>query len=567
MERLPPKLLTGPSPIGAGQARALELRGGSFQWSQRDANTVVKKQGEFRKVIVSGGGYLARGNVKATPDDFDEPLSVSGMSGALPYQLPFLPGSWQPAVPLGQDQYMAANRVANTSQQLITTEYAAHPPSGSNDGIVAYSSLLSRFDSLVWRGTPRGVSNFLGGVSYAHTRALNIGGAGPLGGWVIPTSAHLTYVSTAAGKTAMVPFLADLGRTDSEGRVLPDLVLSTWSYGGQDPQSYAYSASSFTRANAEFSGYIGSPFAMRERSGLFLGEYFFAPGLSGSPAASPKVWLAFATGHNYSALSFVDVTALMFDGMPLPPVRGFTGETWTWYAPDDGNAYNARLATTLGLMRAAVLPNNILLVAYAVATGSTSASDVAQWACRIARIDFTGLGSISITMDELSTTASRDPHYVIEDIVHIGEGQVIAKRVDYLGAVQNSGRAVTFLRSVDAGLTWSEFMPTGLDANLSDNQHFGRITVHQPRSSGAHGTLLMPSWYPADSAYHAYESKDGGASWVRKGRMARTAGFPAMNTYYGGELAGALSFALLTPSGDLARAVDVTIPDRYTPLE
>lgn len=568
MERLPPKLLTGPSPIGAGQARALEHRGGDFQWAQRDANTVVKKQGDFRKVITSGGGYLTRGEV--APDELSvrELQSFAGMSGALPYQLPFMPGSWSPAVPIGQDQYMAANRTAGGIQALIDTNYTVHPPVDDDDGIEIFRSFLSRFNSFVWHGTPRGLSSYLGFVDYAHTRPLNLGGAGSNDGWHIPTYAPLVFVKRMAGppadKVCLVPFLADLGRTDGQGRLLPDLVVSTWTHRGE-AQSYPYAAASFTRANAEFSGVIGGLFAMPARSGFFVGEYFFAPGLSGSPSANPRVWLFAAEDHDYSAPGVIDVTDIIFGGMLLPQPRSYLGESWTWHGVDDGNAFGSRLALSLTLMKAIVLPDDVLLVAVPVATESLLAPDVVQWACRMARIDFSGLGSVDLVMNEVAPTAERDPGKVIDDMVHLGEGWVLAKQTDYGGGGNSpGGMPVSFLRSVDGGQTWAEILPTGFEGYF-ENQSFGRFTVHKSRAAGEHGVVLMTSWNPAAGAYHVYESRDSGSTWLRKGRVAKTASFQSLATYSGEALAGGFNFALLTFGGDIARPVDVTMPDRYNP--
>ena len=536
MSRMYPKPLYGPSAPGAAGVRSLLGRGGDFQRRNPAPGVVAKLQGEFSRIIVSGAEYVSQGRVS--------PTSVRSYETQR-YQIPWRPSAAQvPFINTGAGQYVGRYSVIPTTAPNTTTVYQDYP--GGPDVNYFVRTPTGRIG--VANGSYYGLSDVMGSFDFRASE--------PSGGvyfHLTLTAPELVYAGVAGDpprKLSVVPFLFDGGRTDPASRVLPDLGVTLWPRGGT-PSVLTVPITAFTRPRAELVS-IMRPWSVKGASGFFAAEQFFFPGPP-TPGSDyvPKLWMFVAPGHDYSGLTVANLTALMYANAVQPPLQP---TPVSHYPVNAGNLYNQRQANTMSLMVFATLPGGVLLAAYPL-YANTGGGD--RWHLRIARLPVTG-GTPSLPVNEAGSTGDF-PTLRVENMVHLGEGHVLAKKIyGFVG----TNFDVSFSRSTDSGVTWTDFIPNGFDAPML-NQFFGRFQVHRSRLAGEHGVVLCSSWDPVAEAYFVYSSADGGLTWVRRGRIARPDSFYRIDSVI--DTDGGGNFRDIVPGPDPARPVDVTLPDRYQP--
>lgn len=544
-----PKHLFGPSSNGSAQARALAMHGGAYQWSQRDSGTVVRQQGDFQRVLIGGVEYVTSGRMRTGGDTVSVETSR--------YQSPFRPGiSSFGQINLGQGQYMAGAMGERSRPQLhySYTVYAG--------GTFGYSEYQNRGEAYVYNTSYYGSERLLGGVNWVGSNPVS---STPTQGLYL-NQPGIAYAGAIEGppadKVAFMPFLADTGRQDGVGRMLPSPVVATWRRNGE-PDTRTMNPASFTRPDAEFCE-IMKEFATDEHAGFIMAELFFraeitAPGID----YRPRFWLGLAANKSFSSLGAANVTALAFPGGSVPtpePAIGGENPRPEHYQPNSGRFYNVRLTYMMELLQLVVLPGNVVLAMFPQYCGSATAG-TERWHARIVRmvVSAGGVTGAMVEDDPGALSSLMVPSHYIQHAVHLGEGWVLAKKVyGFMGI----NYPVAFMLSTDGGLTWEEFAPAGFDAELQ-NQYFGDFTVHEARdaSKEAPGVVLTQSWNPATQTVHVYSSADAGRTWQRRGQIAKPESFQRIDAMLAGD--GGANFMRLLPGPSPLRPVDVTNPDRY----
>ncbi len=551
--KLYPKQPTGPSPLGTAQVRALDARGGDYQNSWRDANTRVRKQGEFRKVYTGGFEYLTEGQIKAGGDFV--PFAC------MRYQLPFMPGfSRGGYFYLGSATYF---RYGGDISSSVTTPYT-YPITGTGARVSVHTSV--RYNTLIqgefvgfWgQENLRGTLDFTYDAhnylfpNYTPVRA------------VIPNSAYLRRVpavgATPADRIVFSPGLTlNESRVDPAGRALCDLTIFIW------PERA--SGSGFTLSvGAPYVEFIPfMPVAVTHDYAMFLvvERFFRYEVFSGGTDYRPIIRMIRLNSKSFSLIQSFNLTSVLLSDPWLPEPTGgnldLPGFEADFYAPDTtGVAFlNALNTDMMALMCVCPLPGNKVVIAYP-AVGDVAGA--ARYRFRVARIDVAA-PSVSLLVDDLVAglpSSSPDPRRHYDNMVHLGGGWILAKEVDGWRGIDFD---VRFMLSTDEGSTWAPLTVTGLQAPMV-NQYFGKFIVHAPRSdSGDPGVILLPAWSTSAQAYHVFESRDNGISWSRRGRIAKPDEFRRVDTHTAGD--GGSNFNILLPGTDLLRAVDVTMPDRY----
>ena len=125
--------------------------------------------------------------------------------------------------------------------------------------------------------------------------------------------------------------------------------------------------------------------------------------------------------------------------------------------------------------------------------------------------------------------------YITQDMVYLGQDTVLAKRVY---GFPGSGIDVSWVVSENRGVTWAPVAALGLPTPLS-NQFFGNMTVRVPRSDRRPGgEVFMPVYESAESGYYVYSTRDLGATWRRRSRIASTEAFRRVDTMISGDGGG-----------------------------
>lgn len=533
-----PKLPTGPTPVGAAGVRGLQSEGGEFQRTRRTVDTESKRSGEFSRATVEGAEYIVGGQHDDTKFKF---RSVQR------YIMPFVPSVNAPAyLNMGRGRYATFTAPDFPPATLLTYNYTMRP------GDVREFK-ISRLTA---------------------DRGINIGtfwGKGPqIGGVVFETYVQQTVNIFTPNVPSMIltrpapPFpedqqlalfmLGDNGRVDVAGRPLQDIFLLSF-YRNQPTIERFITTSAFTRADAEFSPFIPAV-ATKNCTYAIVAEQFFKVGAYTPPPdpKDPKVFILRADNHDLSSPSASNVTTVMVENRSLPqPLQ--IGSDYFW-PPTKGDAFAADLSQMMATMRLVAMPDDWVLCFYRVFCNEMG--DL-KWRTRMVR--FRDSGGLSITRvldEELPSEASGMFH---QSAAHLGENWVLTKKVKGFNGINFD---VVFTRSQDGGLTWEELPPTGFHAPAK-NQFFGDLMVHQPRKDSKPGIVLIPAWDSNEQAYFVYESKDDGTSWTKRGMIYKPDTFRRVDSMVVGDTGG--NFETLYPGPNPQRPVDVTIPDRYTPVE
>lgn len=532
--KLYPKQLFGPSGLGTAQARALQARGGAYQWSQRDSGTVVRQQGDFQRVLVTGVEYAASGFVAA-----GRYRTTAGQR----YFYPFVPTPELGAVTyLGQGDFFALGREDVAPVGQVHT-YPIYPGATQVLASTVYTNTIGVLARSFYGG-----ARVLGLQTLRYDRANAI----PLG-TIRQEAPALAYISGGGGdKLAMFAGLTQQGRTDSAGRNLYDVSFFFWRKAGVS-DGFPVDAGVFTRPEAEFSEFVPL-FEVGGSAVAIAAEKFFFPGpVSGAVNYEPRFWLFFAPAGDFDALGVADVTDDLFPGGFVPAPSTPPGDP-VHYGVNAGAVRDGFLNATMGLLRTVTLPGGRALVFY---PQFTSDAGSVRWRSRVALLTAEPF-SVALVQDQPGSSGSTSISRYVQSAVHLGNGVVLAKVVlGFLG----TGHAVQFERSYDGGLSWEVLSPDGFDCP-SVNQFFGDLTVHQARTPSAPGVVLTTAWDTGRQAYFVYASKDDGATWSRAGQVAKPDTFRRVDTMLVGDGGG--NFQTLYPGPDPARRADVTLPDRYT---
>jgi hypothetical protein len=264
----------------------------------------------------------------------------------------------------------------------------------------------------------------------------------------------------------------------------------------------------------------------------------------------PKFWaVATPNTNQFGNLTFSDLTASVFAGARQPTPGSYAGGSY--YGVTAGRAYQFDLSATMASMEIAAVADDAFVLSWQqrMTTG---------WRTRVARMVVSG-GTVTATMSrESADQSTRTTLEYWQNIVHVGNGVVLAKIVS---GFPGTNRDVVFRLSMDGGATWdAPFSPVGFGAQLK-NQFFGNFRTHKATTPEEPGRVLIPAWDGTESAYYVWASDDHGATWERKARIYRPDAFMRVDAMIVGDGGG--NFLSLSPGPALTNDLDVTLPTRY----
>lgn len=113
-------------------------------------------------------------------------------------------------------------------------------------------------------------------------------------------------------------------------------------------------------------------------------------------------------------------------------------------------------------------------------------------------------------------------YFIYQDIVYLGQDTVLAKTHSNFSGLAFE---VKWIVSTDRGATWAEVPASGLPT-LRANQYFGNMTVIEGATVDRPARVLISALDLPTLRINAYETRDAGATWKRRGRIAP--GAPAL---------------------------------------
>lgn len=549
-----PKLPYGPSAPGSAGARAINARGGKFQTKRIGTEAIAKRSGDFSEVIALGEPrYVTRddGNTGARKlfdtEEFRRPFSKSRLSvfGAH----------------VGGRVYVES-RKGDSGVTSITAYTPVWPaeltlmtPAGYSHDVL---SVIGRTTTIAAGGydySPRGLAEIP--ITYCY-QTYN---SAPL--QAIETPA---VVTKGIGKVlAVIPTLT--GRTHpDDGHPLCDLALYETDTNADTSVSVLpvdRAAMSFhPQAHAEVTG--GKAF-------ILAGEMGFAHGLPGAPYDVPRL-LMYVMDLESGVLDLHDLSnVLAACGLVFSPATSYA---WNGTYPDSDPANQVAfwhpysLATHWGAMRQ--LFQGLRCVAMS-RTELLYVTRHAQTGMLIFKV--TGGASPTATVTYMDSTTNPTPQadgWRVQSVVHLGAGKVLLKRARNPAGGGNADFTIEFMYSGDFGTTWVSRPPVGFEApsGAVPSEHeayYGELIVDTPATEDRDGVVLITSWCYPKRAYHLYSSKDGGASWRRRGRIAKAAEFRAITGTR--QLVDVPvqdgNFKELIRGPSYTRGLDITVPKRY----
>lgn len=531
-----PKQPTGPSGFGSSGVRRAQRTGGDYQKTRPDINTLSVQSGDFSRVIVSGDPEY----ITSSPT-FDKQMEAQDHR-LIFRQSPFVKEGILAAGPNGI--YFKETIGAFSITSHVHT-YEVRPGVFEN---VTFDRERTPIQ-LVYDGylkKPRTTASYEDFYTYlpltgGNTMYFRYGDG--LAYWGI----HPVYKRSIA-----VESVANFGRTDSVGRPLadPTLVRGHESSPTSAIEEYRIVASAFTRENAEFM-WLVPLVVLKGFTVLILAETFFRPGVwNGTDDIRPKLWAVMTPNNeNFGTYTYTDLTASVFSGGRIPTALNTSGTLW--FNTTSGRTYQFDLSRTMFTMTLGVTGDNEFSMAFQqrMPTG---------WKTRVAHVSVSGGTATGSIVHEDAETATFALSKFWQNIVHLGNGVVLAK---ITSGAPGTGKDVTFRKSTDRGMTWgSPFTPSGFDAPLL-NQYFGDLRAHKAATSEDPGRVLITSWNPADSKYHVYASDNQGATWSKKARIYKADSFARIDSMEFGD--GGANFQRLNPGPAWRDIVDVTLPNRY----
>lgn len=537
-----PKQPFGPSAPGAAGVRALDIAGGgAFQRKWTDTSTRALLQGDFRKVITGAFKYIASGYI-------ENALTLKYVA-AVVHQAPFVP--WlriRAAISLGAGVY-AGLRTQTTFPPRVSYNYEPLP------GVVQAVEFAREAVFTTMR-----YATFYGGLTERgglprHTTTLYSPGSGGIN---FPGAA-LSFVGNINGEKVTQVALAVLnGRQDASGRPIEDMVWAHF-FSKKPAEAYVLDTALFTRSDAWFSPWVRLV-AVGTRSAIIFYENFFAPGpVEAGRNYQPKFWMAVAPGNDLTNVQTYDITTSVYDNnfLPAPTPAGvdaFGAPFPAHYLPSAGNLRNVRADIgSSGANHIVTTGSKFLLTFLQHCNGATP--ETPRWHFKTVVIDLETI-AVNVTLDHVFGPS--DELYYFADMIHLGEGWVLAKKVLKSPDNPSDNIDIEFVRSTNGGETWTTIAPTGFGAPLK-NRFFGGFTIDKARVDNEPGVVLLNAWDIDEAAPYVWESKDDGNTWVRRGRIAKPVAPFRMDSGFG----GLGSFGYLLPGPDPSRPVDLTMPARF----
>ena len=533
-----PRLPTGPTPAGAAGVRRIQSEGGEFQRTRQTIDSESKLSDDFSRATTEGAEYISGGQLNNGDFKYRQ---------AFLYIAPFIPSIADAAlVNMGRGRYASWLTPVFPTPETLNYSYTIRPGDDR-----AYSIRRYTADRAVRIGSFYGRGPQVGGLTFEVYVQIT-------GNIFFPNAPALTLTRPAPpypeDQQLAVFLLGDNGRVDVENRPLQDIFLLSF-YRDQPTIERVINTSTFTRTDAELSPFIPMVATKNVTYGV-VAEQFFKDGLNTEPRnlIDPKVFILRANNHNLDAPSIADVTTQMVEDRALPVPTLVSGDLY--WLPTAGNGFAGDLSNLMSSIRLVAMPDDWVLCFFRVFVNE--AGDL-KWRARMVRFRFSGGFTISRVLDEELPTDTQGVFY--QSAVHLGENWVLAKRVEGFNGIDFD---VKFTRSSDGGLTWEDVPFNGFDAPAL-NQYFGDLIVHRARTEDGPGVVLIPAWDTTAQAFYVYESKDDGSTWTRRGRIYKPDAFRRVDSMVVGDGGG--NFERLTPGPNPARPVDITILDRYEPVE
>jgi hypothetical protein len=531
-----PKQPTGPSGFGGSGVRRTQRFGGDYQRTRPDINTQSINSGDFSRVVVSGDPeYITSSTV------FNRQMETQS------HRMPFKQSAFvkQGIRAAGPNGIYFSEQVGNYSITSHEHTYEVRP--GINETV--FFDRESIPIQLVYDGylkKPRTTAVYTDLYTYIPQTVGTT--------MYYRTGDNMAYWGNheVNGRTVVVESVANFGRVDSVGRALadPSIVLGVEDSTNNILDEYRIVAENFTRPNAEFM-WLVPIIVLKDYTIVILAETFFRPGVwDGSEDIRPKLW-AVATPNNetFGTYTYTDLTASAFNGGRIPAALVLPG--LQWFGVYTGRTYQFDLSRTMHTMTLGATGDNEFSMAFQQRMPG-------GWRTRVAHLSVSGGTVTGSIVHEETDTATFQLAKFWQNIVHLGNGAVLAKITD---GSQGINKDVAFRKSTDRGLTWgAPFVPSGFHAPML-NQYFGDLRAHTAATDEDPGRVLIPSWSPADSRYHVYASDDGGSTWERKAKIYTADTFARIDSMEFGDGGG--NFQRLNPGPAWRNIVDVTLPDRY----
>jgi hypothetical protein len=604
-----PKLPNGPSAKGASEVRGLQAGGGEFQVTRR-SDVESRLSDDFSRVKQKAGGYITYGYPNGEKQNTYSATTYDPPCVAMIPWLPFNKGATEivECANIGRGRYAATNGIFPYVQLDMLSLNYIYTDLGLGD--VEYNRAR---DTDVWvmrrkvrtfkfnyYGMPFDVAEIEVGVTMPSYAAAN----GPVLPVLNPVVAHAGQAKVS-GEPTVAQFFASStlsARVDRMNRPRNDPTINVILPDGAVIQTFL-SPASFTSADAEFCQSMPA-IATENHAAFFLRErYYWECDRYDDPLpdTTRKLWLVRIAGKDFSLLTAHDLTFLfdgerersLLDNKTGDPDRFLIapGEAITTY-------YDEMVAMQ---MRVCALPGDVVLLSYFVTTDddplppeSASLTEYTgrQFYMRIARVNIaSATASISYEeptqsydlLSEVSTTILPDyPAEFITQMVHIGDGRVIAKVAGGLQPLKENWdeatqailrkepgtEAVRFIHSIDGGVSFSSFSPTGFEGDVQLGR-IGDITVHRPRVDDKPAVLIVNAWSESAKTYYSYVSKDEGFTWKRAGKIAKPEKFMRMDGVWRGTggfgfntQRGQATFKNLLPP-ERVKFPDMTIPNRF----
>lgn len=258
-------------------------------------------------------------------------------------------------------------------------------------------------------------------------------------------------------------------------------------------------------------------------------------------------------------------------GWPTPPEVTRGSYAVNPFSADSGIIYDRALALSVQLMQLVACGDDQVLVTYPseVPVGDNVSLPKGFKVLRIS----SGGTAVDTVYTYPGDGSPFPPARLVEylqSVVYLGENTFVAKKVkgNFPEVVpgthdlQATDYGVAFLRSTDGGATWAESAPVSFPSPAKSH-YFGDLFVERAKTTERPGIVLISNYDPDRKGFYLWASEDGGATWTRKGRLAKRDSF--VRTDYDIGDVGSGNFKNLTAFDTPAhpRFVDPALPDRY----
>ena len=234
--------------------------------------------------------------------------------------------------------------------------------------------------------------------------------------------------------------------------------------------------------------------------------------LDAAADTDPRALLLYTDNAGETSWLVADISSLYFVGMPDPPERGTPPLTHYLNqneSPLEKSLMRARLSAQM-----VPVGGGAALLSYAYLRAVPAAPSTGystEWGGRLIRISASGVETV--------WDSDPDDFSYFQDLAYLGNGRILGKRTY---GFDGTGFAVEIVASGDGGAIWETLPAEGLP--VLQNQFIGNFTVVRPWVSDEQpGVVLLPAY--ADGEYACFRSRDGGRTWARTARIAKTEAF------------------------------------------